>query len=217
MKKNYIILFFLMILSPLFSLSVGDFTVKYEKNGKLYNFYDDPTKLFQLLGEKNTLDEIGIGYSYHYNFKDCSFNVLSRKFREGIITENEVEYLKREFHVNDIDKYYNIDYFEAFQNFTTIRGVSIGDNIERVLEKYSEAVLYKDNGKYKWEVSDCYYETKIKKTNKLSDIGYVLLESANWQYNRSSETDFPMHYELVFVIKDCKVKSIVMQYVLDAL
>ena len=81
----------------------------------------------------------------------------------------------------------------------------------------SEAHYNKNNGKYKWEDSDCYYETKIKNRKKLTDIGYVLIEMANFQYNRSWEKDFPMHYELVFVIKDCKVKSIVMQYVLDAI
>ena len=38
----------------------------------------------------------------------------------------------------------------------------------------------------------------------------------NWQYNRSFETDWPVHYELVFVIKDFKVKSIEMLCILDA-
>lgn len=216
MKKLIIYFFLLINIISASAVSIADFSVQY-KNGKYFNFYDNPAVLFEVLNEKNTLDEIGIGNSNSYNFKECDINVFSRKFGPEILSKNEIRYLEEDFNVKNPDLYYAINYFEAYKNFSTIRGVTIGDDITKVLEKYPEAVLYKNNRKYKWNVSDCYHVKKIKKSKNLSKIGYVLIETANWQYNRSWEVDEPLHYELVFVIKDSKVKSIVMQCVLDAM
>ena len=216
MKKIVYSLIFINLFQ-LFALSISDFSLKYEKNNKYYNFYDDPAILFDIFKQKNTLEDIGIGYSKDYSFTDCFFTVLSREFEKGFIDDFTLNQLEHEFKVKNPNCYYEIYYFEAYSNFSTIRGISIGDDINKVIEKYPESVLYKNNNRYKWEKADCYFETKIKKPKKLSDIGYIVLESANWQYNRSFDVDCPMHYELVFVIKDCKVKSIVMQYVLDAI
>lgn len=216
MKKIIIFLFLLISILPIFAVSITDFSVQY-KNGKYYNFYDNPSFLFELLNEKNNLNEIGIRGSKEYSFESCMFHILSREFLRGRISSDNLYQAENDFLIAQPNHYYSVDYFEAFKNFKTIRNVEIGDDINKVLDKYPEAVLYKNNGKYKWELSDCYHEKKLKKSKNLSEIGYVLLKTANWQYNRSWEMDFVMHYELVFVIKDSKVKSIVMQIVLDAM
>lgn len=216
MKKIAIFIFLLLILLPVFSVSITDFSVQY-KNGKYYNFYDNPSLLFELLNENNDLYEIETGDSKEYKFEDCSFYILSREFSRIKISSGTLYQAENDFHISQPNHYYNVSYFEASKDFKTIRGINIGDEISEVIKKYPEATLYKNNGKYKWELSDCYHEAKIKNSKKMSEIGYVLIETANWQYNRSWEVSAPMHYELVFVIKDCKVKSIVMQYIIDAM
>lgn len=212
-----IILFWVCLLNAyqLFSISIADFTVKYQKNEKYYNFYDDPALLFETLNKKNNLDLIKTGDNLEYKFDDCFFTVFSLEFDN--ISQGILYQIQDQYNVINPNHYYCINYFEAYENFSTIRGIAIGDDVKKVLETYPEAVLYKNNGKYKWELSDCYHESKITKTKKISEIGYVLLETAYWQYNRSFEVDWPVHYELVFVIKDSIVKSIVMQCIIDAM
>ena len=211
--KKIIFCIFAFIVSPLFSISISDFSLLY-KNNKYFNLYDNPEILFEVLGVTNSLSTIETGDSKTYEFDNCKFKIFSLEFEtvhEGILYQLETQY-----NIKNPNHYYSLDYFEVYRDFKTVRGISIGSDIREVLKKYPEAVLYKNNRKYKWEVSDCYWEEKIDNPKKNSDIGYVLLEIANWQYNRSWETDWPMHYELVFIIKDCKVNSIVMQTVLDA-
>ena len=141
MKKLFILIFFFGS-TTLHSFSVGDFTVKYEKNGNYFNFYDNPDLLFQIINEKNTLENIGTGYSEDYNFKNCSFSVLSREFNPGEVSPGTLHQLQNDFNVKNPNSYYNIRYFEAYKDFSTIRGVGIGDDIKKVLDIYPEAVLY---------------------------------------------------------------------------
>ena len=217
MLKKIFFLVCILNTYQLFSISIADFTVKYQKNGKYFNFYDDPALLFELLDEQNYLADSYDDDSYDFQFKDCIFTILSHHFEQIQISPGTLKQAENDFGIKNPNHYNKIYRFEALRKFSTIRGVEIGTNIRKVLENYPDAVLYKNNEKYKWEKSDCFHEEKLQKNSKISDIGYVLLEKSNWQYNRVSEVNAPMHYELVFVIKDCKVKSIVMQYVLDAM
>ncbi len=216
MKKKFCILFILLFKLSLFAISIADFSLQYQKNGRFYNFYDNPSELFDLLGNGEVLDKLKIGDSRDYYFDICSFSVLCREFDEGTVSSGQLYQLEHEFKVKSPKQYYNIMYLEVYKDFKTIRGIGIDDNINDVLEKYPEAKLFKNNRKYKWEESDCYYEEQIDRDSNISDIGYILLSLTNWQYNRSFETDWPVHYELVFVIKDFKVKSIEMLCILDA-
>lgn len=193
------------------SVSIADFSLQYKKNGRYYNYYDNPARLFEILGEEFKFN------STTCKFDSCFFHIRSRNFEVVKIDVGLLRQVEDDFGIKEPNYYYAVDYLEIYKDFKTIREIGIGDDIKDVIKKYPEATLYKNNKKYKWEACDCYSEKKIENTKKLSDIGYVLLETANWQYNRSYEVDLAMHYELVFIIKDNKVKSIVMQFVNDAI
>ena len=103
MKKGIMFTIVIGFCLSVYSISIADFTVQYAKNGRFYNFYDNPAELFDILGEENTLEEIGIGYSEEYNYEDCFFSILSREFGNGTvsISPGTLDQIEREFLVKN--------------------------------------------------------------------------------------------------------------------
>lgn len=117
MKKIFICLFLTFLRMSVYSISIADFTVQYEKNGKFYNFYDNPSILFDLLGEENKLETLPMDDDDEYKFDSCFFSVFSRKFRSGWFSSNHLYYYEHVIGLKNPNHYYGVNYFEANKDF----------------------------------------------------------------------------------------------------
>lgn len=215
MKKILMLVFFFFcFFINVSAVSIADFTFIHEPSGKYYSFYDNPKNLFFILNEKDLTNTIESGYSEKFSYINCRFEILNRKIEN--ISEYTKELLKNNYSVKTPDEIHILSRIEVFMDFKTIRGIGIGDSIYKIINLYPEAIFFKRNSKDSiWLYEDCYNQNLVLLNgNEIPEnLGYAVIRGSFYQYNRTNEVDFPMDYELVFVLDDKKnVKSIIMDY-----
>ncbi|WP_428768167.1 hypothetical protein V1L52_06770 [Treponema sp. HNW] len=216
MKKYFVIISFLSLLLTLYGQSISDFSIINMNNNRIYNFYDNPAVFFSCIDEDADFLKIEKGNSKEFQVKD----LYKGRIWHMEIPLSESYRMYYEQFVQNPEKYFYFSYLEVFKGFKTIRGVCIGDKIENVIKAYPDAVFYKKTSKNStWQSGDSLWgnEIKVDINNLPKNLGYIVLRQSFFQYNRTTETNWPMHYYLIFVLdKEKRVSSIILTKIVDA-